>query len=224
MKRFVVVVLALLLVTGSALADDAAEGKSLLARTFQFKHKQAEKAATVIKQLMSAEGTMSIQPSTNALVINDHPENMKQITAALAAFDTPAQQFRISVRLVSAGRVAADQVPRVKDELKDVAKKLEVLRYNTFDSIGDAIAEAKEGEPGILEIAGYRADFKLGEYDAASDSVKVADFKLARTGNAELAPVLKTTLNLKLGQTVILGATRQAQSQRALMIVVTAKR
>lgn len=224
MKRLVGLMAALLLVAGAALADDAGDGKSLLARTFQFKNKPAEKAATVIKQLMSADGSISMQPSTNALVITDHPENMKQIAAALAAFDTPAQQFRITLRLVSAGRVPADQVPKVKDELKDVASKLAVLRYNTFDDLGDAMAEAKEGEPGLLEIEGYRAEFKLGEYDSTSDTVKVSDLKLARVGNAEVAPLLKTTLNLKLGQTVIMGATRQPQSQRALMIVITAKR
>ena len=224
MKRLIGIVMALFLVAGSALADDAATGKSLLARTFQFRNKPAEKAAAAIKQHMSAEGTISIQPSTNALVVTDHPENIKAIAAALASFDAPAMQFRIGVRIVSAGRVAADQAPKVKDELKDVAAKLAVLRYNSFEDIGEATAEVKEGEPGILDIDGYRADFKLGDYDTASDTVRVGDLKLARVGNSEVAPLLKTTLNVKLGQTVIIAATRQAQSQRALMIVVTARR
>jgi hypothetical protein len=50
------------------------------------------------------------------------------------------------------------------------------------------------------------------------------DFKLSRLEADQLAPMMKTTLNLKLGQTVIIGATKQAQSQRALMIVFSAKR
>lgn len=224
MKRFVGVLVAVLLMAGSALADEAGEGKNLLARTFQVKNKPAEKATAVIKQHMSADGTISMQPSTNALVVTDHPENIKQIAAALAAFDTPAQQFRISLRLVYAGRVAPDQAPKIKDELKDVAAKMSVLRYNTFEDLGDKLAEAKEGDPGILEIDGYRAEFKLGEYDSASDTVRIADLKLSRTGNGEVAPLYKTTMNLKLGQTVIMVATRQPQSERALMMVVTARR
>lgn len=224
MKRFVGVVAALLLVAGAAFADDTAAGKSLLARTFQFKNKPAEKAAALIKQHMSAEGSISIQPSTNALVVTDRLENIKAIAAALAAFDTPAQQFRISLRLVYASRVAPEQAPRIKDELKDVAAKLAVLRYNSFEDIGEGLAEVKEGAPGILEIDGYRAEFQLGDYDPTTDTVSVSGLKLARVGNAEVAPLLKTTLNVKLGQTLIMGATRQPQSQRALMIVVTAKR
>jgi hypothetical protein len=75
-----------------------------------------------------------------------------------------------------------------------------------------------------VTLEGYRADFRFGEYDPASDSVQLADFKLLRLEGDQLAPLLKTTLNLKLGQTVIIGATRQPQSQRALMMVVTAQR
>ena len=225
MKRLFCIALTLLLLSVSAFADDAAEvGKSLTVRTFQFKHKQAENAAAAIKSLVSAEGSMSIQPSSNSLVVTDRPENMKSIAALLAKFDTEAQPFRLSVRLVSAGRVAAGEMPRISEELRDVAPKLALLRYNALDNIGGAEVVGKEGEPGLLELNGYRAEFKFGEYDPASDSIKLSDFKLARLEGDQLAPMLKTTLNLKLGQTVVISATRQAQSQRALMIVVSAKR
>ena len=225
MKRLFCIALTLLLLSVSAFADDAAEvGKSLTVRTFQFKHKQAENAAAAIKSLVSAEGSMSIQPSSNSLVVTDRPENMKSIAALLAKFDTEAQPFRLSVRLVSAGRVAAGEMARISEELRDVAPKLALLRYNALDNIGGAEVVGKEGEPGLLELNGYRAEFKFGEYDPASDSIKLSDFKLARLEGDQLAPMLKTTLNLKLGQTVVISATRQAQSQRALMIVVSAKR
>ena len=224
MKRILSAALTLLLLSLPALADDAGDvGSRLSVRTFQFKHKQAEQAAAAIKSLMSAEGTLSMQPSTNSLVVADLPENMKRIAAALAQFDTAAQPFRLSVRLVGAGRAAADQ-SRVPDELRDVAPKLALLRFNALDAIGGAEVTGKEGEPGIVEMNGYRADFRFGEYDPASDSIKLSDFKLSRLEGDELSPLMKTSLNLKLGQTVILGATKQADSPRALMIVVTAKR
>src|SRR5687767_10618395 len=225
MKRFFCIVLTLLLLSAPAFADDAAEvGKSLTVRTFSFKHKQAENAAAAIKSLMSAEGTMSIQPSTNALVVSDLPANMKNIAAKLADFDRAAQPFRLSVRLVSASRVAEGEPARVASELRDVAPKLALLRYNALDSIGGTEILGKEGEPGLVDLTGYRAEFKFGEYDPASDSIKVSDFKLSRLEGDQLTPMMKTTLNLKLGQTIVLSATRQPQSQRALMIVVSAKR
>lgn len=224
MKRILSLMTALLFVAGVAFADAAEDAKSLTVRTFTFKHKAAEKAATAIKGLVSAEGSMAIQPTANSLVVTDRPENLKRIAAAVDAFDKPAQAFRVSVKLVAASRVPANEAPRVRDDLKEVAAKMAILRYNSFELVGDATFEGKEGEPGLLQLDGYRADFKLGEYDQASDSISVTDFKLLRQENSQLGQVLKTTLNLKIGQTVILGATRQPQSERALMMVLTAKR
>jgi hypothetical protein len=223
MKRILVCFLALFLVSATAFADAADVGKALTVKTFQFKHKQADKAAGVIKPLMSAEGTMAIQPAANSLVVTDTPENIKKITAALAQFDTPAQPFKLSIRLVGAGRGTEDEA-HVDPLLTDVASKLALLRYNVLDRIGGATFTGKEGEPGIVELNGYRAEFRIGEYDPASDSVKVSDFRLSKLDGDQLSPMLKTTLNLKLGQTIILGATRQPNSQRALMIVVIAQR
>ncbi len=224
MKRLLTIALTLLLVAASAFADDAADaGKSLTVRTFQFKFKKAENAAAVIKPLMSGEGSISIRSSGNSLVVTDQPENLKKIAAALQDFDVEAQAFRLSVRLVAATRSGASE-GRVPAELKDVASKLALLRYNALDNIGSAEVLGKEGEPGEIDLTGYRADFKFGEYDASSDSINLTDFKLSRLEGDVLSPMMKTTLNLKLGQTVIISAQKQAQSNRALMIVFTAKR
>lgn len=224
MKHLMVSVLVLLLVSASAFAEaaPAEAAKSLTVRTFQFKHKNAEQAATVIKNLRGIEGSVSI--TNNSLVVTDTPENIKKIAAALAEFDAPAQMFRLSIRLVSAGRVAAGEEARIAPEVRDLAAKLALLRYNWLENIGNAEVVGSEGQQGLVDLSTYRADFKFGEYDAASDSIKLNDFKLSRPEGDQLSQVLKTTLNLKLGQTVILGATKQPNAGRALMIVVSAKR
>jgi hypothetical protein len=222
-KRLTLTLLALLLVSSSAFADAGEVGRNLTLKTFQFRNKQAEKAAAVIKPLMSAEGSMNIQPSANSLIVTDLPENMKKITAALAQFDQPAQAFHLTVRLVSARRGTAAEA-HVGPDLSDVSPKLALLRYNVLESLGTAEVAGKEGDPGQVDLGAHRADFHIGEYDPASDSLKVGDFRLSRRDGDQLTPLMKTTLNLKLGQTVIIGVTKEAQSQRALMIVVTAKR
>jgi hypothetical protein len=210
-------------VTATAVdAGDAAAAQSLSVKTFQFKHKSAEKAIAIVKPLLSSDGSIALQ--TASLVITDRAENIKAVTAALAQFDRPAQSFHLNVRLIAASRVDAAHAPRVPDDLKEVAAKLALLRYNAFESLGDVRVEAKEGDPGLLDMTGYRADFRLGEYDAASDTVRVEDFRLSRLQGDQLAQLVKTTLNLKIGQVFILGATKSAQSERALLVVVTANR
>jgi hypothetical protein len=206
---------------GAAIADDAAKGLSV--RPFQFKHKEADKAAAIIKSLLSSEGTMNIQPATNTLVVTDKPENLKAIAAALAQYDGEPVPIQLSVRLVSAGRVEGEG--RVPEELKDVAAKLRMSRYNSLENLGTANIDAREGQPGMVELqSGYRADFRIGDYDPVTKSVQVIDFRLSRAQKDQLAEVLKTTLNLKTGVTHILAATRTPGSDRAVMLVLTAKR
>ena len=223
MKRFAVMLMALLFVSAAAFADAADPGKNLTVRTFQFKHKQAEKAAAAIKDLVSAAGSIAIQPSTNALVVTDDPENLKKIAAELAKFDTAPQPFHLTVRLISASR-GGGKAARVPDELRDIESKLQVLRFDSVESIGSAQVDGKEGDNGILDLPAYRAEFKFGEYDPASDTISVSDFVLSRVAGDQVSPLMKTTLNLKLGQTIVVGVTRQANSQRALMMVLSARR
>jgi hypothetical protein len=221
MKRLLTAACAFLLVCGVATAEPRDPDKALTVRTFTFKHKDADKAAAAIKSLLSAEGSMSIQPSTNALVVTDHPENMKAIAKTLGDFDAAAQPFRLSVRIVSAARGAA----RVPDSLKDIKDYLAVLPYQSFDKEGEADVQGKEGAPGMIDMpSGYRAEFKFGDYDPASDSIKINDLHISKMQKDQLTSLLTTSLNLRLGQTYVLGAARTPDSKRALMIVLVARR
>ena len=216
--------------SGAAFAEPAAAAAdakaSLAVRTFTFKFKQADKAAAAIKPLLSKEGSMSIQPSTNALVVTDRAENMKAVAKLIGDFDKEPQSFRLYVRVVGASRV--EGTPKIADDLKDVARKLAILPYNYYESVGEATMQGKEGDPGVIEMStGYRANFKFGEYDPASDSIAVNDLEIAKLTGAQrdqLTSLLKTSLNLTIGQTYVLGASKAPQSQRALMIVLVARR
>ena len=225
MKRALIVFATLLILSSAAFADDAGEAsKSLSVRTFTFKYKDASKAGEIIKALLSVEGSMSIQPSSNALVITDRPENLKSIAKALSQFDSPPQAFRLMVRIVGATRVEGTP-PKPPDELKDLAPTLRMFRYNAFEPLGNADVAGREGDPGIANLpTGYRADFKFGEYDPASDSIKVTDLRLSKLQNDQLTQLLKTTLNLRIGETYVFTVAKGPQSQRALMIVLVANK
>ena len=224
-KVFAIIVPLVFLLCGAGFAAPAAQGeKSLAVHSYHFRFRDADKAAAMIKSLISSEGSMSIQPGSNSLIVTDRPENLKSIDAALQQFDKPAQNFRLYVRVISAGKVEPSQA-RISEELKDIAPKLALLRYNSYESLGHADISGAEGDPAGVELQnGYRADFKFGEFDPSADTLQVSDFRLSRQQGDQLTPLLKTTLNLKLGNTVIMGASRAPQSQRAVMIVVVARR
>ncbi|MGA7613836.1 MAG: secretin N-terminal domain-containing protein [Thermoanaerobaculia bacterium] len=212
----------------SAMAGGAwAAGQKLEVRAFPFQYKSAENAAAAVKPLLSSEGSISIQSNTNRLVVTDFPENLKKISALIEQFDTKPRTFRISVKLVLASRAASSKP--VPEDLREIADKLSgVLRFNSFEKIGELNAEGKEGDPVLANIDGYRADFTIGEYDLSTDSLQVSDFRLGRKQQTpkgeEIENLLTTSLNLRTGQTLVLGASRSPQSGRILMLVLTATR
>ena len=226
MKRVLILLTLCLFATGVAIAEPAAgsagDVKALNVRTFQFKYKDADKAAAIIKPLMSAEGSMSIQPASNSLVVTDRAEKMKAIADALAAFDTPPHSVTLALHLIGASR--GETATKVPAEMREIGSKLAILRYNVIDDLGNANVQGREGQPTTIDLQnGYRVDFKFGEYDPSSDSIQLDDFRLSKVQKDQLVQVYQATLNLKVGQTLIFGATK-TQGQRAIFLVFNARR
>jgi len=227
MKRVAVLTLILLMAAFAGMAQES-DGK-VVVQTFKFKFKSAERAATVISSLISAEGSVSIQPGSNVLVVTDRADSMEAIADALERYDVPSREFKLEIRLVAAGRVTG-ATPAVPDDLKELAGKLSgVLRFNSFEKLGELEIKGREGDAVRSDIDGYHAEFTVGEFDPVTETVQLSDFKLSRydvepaTQKKSRNDVLSTTLNLKVGQTVVLGASRLPDSNRALMLIVLAK-
>jgi hypothetical protein len=227
MKRAILITLIVLVAAVSGLAQET-DGK-VVVQTFKFKFKSAERAATIVSSLISSEGSVSIQPGNNILVVTDRSANMEAIADALDRYDVPSREFNLEIRLVAAGRVSG-KAPDVPDELKEIAGKLSgVLRFNAFEKIGSIEIKGREGDSVRSDIDGYHAEFVVGEFDPVSETVQLSGFTLSRyeTDPATLKKsrndVLETTLNLRVGQTVVLGASRLPDSNRALMLIVLAR-
>jgi len=223
----ILTMVSLLVFAPLALAD-ADPAAKLTARSFHLRYKDTERAAGAIKGVLSSEGSISIQPSSNTLMVTDRAENLQKVASILAQFDAPPQSFTIDLQLIAASRSASPSVP---DELRSVAGKLSgALKFNNFEEMGEITAGGKEGDPVIIErlSENYRAEFKFGEYDPASETIRVKEFVLSRlqpgSEGSEVVSILRTSLNLKVGQTVILGASRLPDSNRALMLVLVARK
>jgi hypothetical protein len=228
MKRLMLIIVILLLATGSGLAQET-DGK-VVVQTFKLKFKSAERAASVISSLVSSEGSVSIQPGSNVVIVTDRAGNLEKIESIIADYDMPSRELELEIRLVGAGRVAG-KPPEVPAGLEDIAGKLSgVLRFNSFEKLGALELTGREGDSIRRDIDSvYHAEFVVGEFDPVSETIQLSGFKLSRyettpeSDKRSRNEILETTLNLKIGQTVILGASRLPDSNRALMLIVVAR-
>jgi type II secretory pathway component GspD/PulD (secretin) len=61
-------------------------------------YRRAAELVEVVQSMLSAEGTVTVSPRTNSLVIVDTPEAIQRVNAYLNQFDRPVEQVRIHVR------------------------------------------------------------------------------------------------------------------------------
>lgn len=219
MKRLFLFILIAALTTGVAMAEPAADGgKGLPSRTFQMKFKAVDRAATLIKPLLSPEGSVSTESSTGTLTVSDKPANLSAVATALQAFDVAARPLKLSIRLVLAGRGGAGA--RMPEEVKDLAPKLAMIGFTTAEALGQADIEGHEGESAAVEMAnGYRAAFKFGDYDPTSKTISVNDLHVSKLDADQASKDLyRTTLNLKVGQAYMFATTKKGE--KALVIVM----
>lgn len=199
-----------------------AANDSLVSRAFELEHKDPQRVIDTVQGLLSRDGSYSIQPAKQTIVITDTPATLERVAKVLEQLDVPPRNYTLKLTLVSASR--SGNPPKVAEDLAEISRKMSgVLRFNTFEKVGSATARGNEGTDLVFDIDGYNARFGFGQYDPLSQSLKIDDFRLDRTKDSTGSPLIRTSLNLRVGQTVVLGASRQAESGKALMIVLLAE-
>jgi hypothetical protein len=157
---------------------------------------------------------------------NDH----KRAVRLMERIDIPSRQMGIQLNLIVAidNESMGDPVePKVVEQLK------KIFRFNGYRSLSSGylvVGSGKDGEIGLRGIpvdendtALYNASFRAKFIDDGKGVIKVEDLEIERTyidnrGEEEDVTILETTLNIKNGDTVIVGST-QVKGQIYITII-----
>lgn len=215
-RLFMTLVLLAVMATPTLAADEG-----LVSRAFELDHKDPQRVVETIQGLLSRDGSYTIQPGQKTIVVTDKASVLDRVAGVIRKLDVPPRNYTLQLTLVSASRSA--NPPAVPAGLEEISRKMSgVLRFNTFEKIGTASARGNEGANLVVDVDGYHAAFNFAQFDPLSESLRVENFRLDRTrsGQASDSSLIRTNLNLRVGQTVVLGASRQPESGKALMIVL----
>ncbi len=193
-------------------------------KVFVLKYKRIEEATLLVRPLLSDSGSIVLTSKINALTITDRPSALNLISQALAQFDVPPQGYSIAVKLIRARADApAGDLSR---EIGGIGNKLrEVFRFNDYSLIDSAVLGASEGET-VSSLLGseYRLRFRI-EPAGQAPLVRLARFTLSREralpgGRKFDIPVYRTTITAGLNQTMVVGASRERASNKALILIL----
>jgi hypothetical protein len=157
MKRFTIIIAALLIALGATAQEKKAEDnyntvREFRSKVFEVQHRDAREIAASVKLLGSGfKGSdLSVNNELHTITVRDFPENIAAIEGAIARLDhaaaeTPDIELKISVLIASKAPLAgAAEAP---EELAPVIKQLQsTLRYAHFGLMTTVVQRTKPGD------------------------------------------------------------------------------
>ncbi|MGH9440731.1 MAG: secretin N-terminal domain-containing protein [Thermoanaerobaculia bacterium] len=193
-------------------------------KVFVLKYKRIEEATLLVRPLLTDSGSIVLTSKINALTITDRPSALNLIAQALAQFDVPPRGYRIAVKLIRARADApAGDLSR---EIGGIGNKLrEVFRFNDYALVDSAVLGGAEGDTVSYLLGGeYRLGFRI-EPVGQAPLVRFSRFSLSRErsdarGRKIQTPLYRTTFNIGMNQTMVVGASKEEGSNKALILIL----
>ncbi len=205
---------------------------------YTLKHQQAHEALALIRPLLTARGTVEVQPGDNTLVIRESRPTLARLARVLAEFDHPPEELRFDIRVVRAGprrNVVSPPEPEsvggpLSEEL--AARLRELLRYDDYRILAEAGVTTREGEEVTYAFGDtYAVSFRSGTV-MAGQRVKLEGFRILKQvknpaiKGRQLEPreLFHATLNLWLDRPFNLVLAQDKSRQEALMVAISCRR
>lgn len=199
----------------------------VLTKAFTIKFKKVDEVATIVNSLLSDRGAVTMQPRLQTLVVQDYERNLRQIEMAIAAFDVPPPAAEVSVKLVRASKNTEET--SISNEIKNMAKVAEVLKFNHYSLLDSGILQCEEGQNSVLSLAkDYQLSFIADIIEEKNNIIRLQNFQLKKRkkdseGKEIFVALITVTINLRDGETLVLGASRFEESDQALLVILLGK-
>jgi hypothetical protein len=213
-----------------ALAAASALAAEQELRVFQLHFRPAREAAALVEPLLSAEGSVLLQPSLNAITVRDTPDVLKRVAEALASWDVTPLSYKVRVRVLLA---SMDPPPPGKPGpfISGIGAEISKLfHFTDYQELATLQVTAADGSL-VEAAAGERYHLRFTVKGVAQDPerVQLAPLELARRdqggdGSEVLHPLLRATVTLLLKQPSVVGGARAENANQALFLVLWAER
>jgi hypothetical protein len=222
-----------LALTGSARNAPVAPVPEIVVRVITLKHRSPDEALAVVRPVLTEGASVVVQPNGNTLTVRDSADAVERAARTIAAWDLPPRRINLAVTLLRAstgptgdagtgpGRPdGADQLPGVGERLR---KLFRFTRYTRLDAV---LVQGVEGQTVAYPLGGgYRLEFRI-EPGSSPQQIRLKGLLFERLrrvpgpGIAEVRhDILRTTINVIVGQPYILAVGKDEAATGALVLV-----
>lgn len=205
--------------------------EDLVTKTFEIRYRDFQDAVLIVTEIVEREGSprnsIQLQYLLKRITVTDLQEVVDNVAAAVEAFDVPPRQVRIRMILFLGTR--AEGPEEEESVFNDVVAKLRAAtRYTHYETLGNMDVPVLEGAGTTVTVGGgYNIEFVVSGVDAQRRIIELSPLILSRglaagDGNGS-ERILRTTLNLTADQQMVMGASSDPSSDRALLLAITGR-
>jgi hypothetical protein len=198
-------------------------GEELDTQTFELKYIEVEMAARMIDPYVfgdrpDAPGRLSM--AKNLLTVRETADNLEKIARVLDEYDKPEPSVRLRFQVIEANGTGTTD-----PAIADVEEALrELFRYEGYRLLDEAVMGGSAGS-GMMEVIHHERlggdaaiQAKIQDVRAVGDSGTVRLHVSLRLMN--YGEVIETSINLRAGQTVVLGKARVSRELGTIILAV----
>lgn len=211
--RRILAVTAVLLAVGAC--DRAPE---LETRTFTLDNVSGHEAAELIGPYVYAdrsENPGSMSAIQGAVTVRETADNLDKIERVLEEFDAPREDVRLHFRLVEAGNFEDE------GELGPVRAEMErIFSFRGYRLVGEAVIMATDGSEVQQRLdSEFAAVVSAGVHWIRPDLIRLDHVELMQDRGSGLS----TSVNIRPGQTLVLGGSGRGGADEAVFLTVEAR-
>ncbi len=202
------------------LATGCRQSPRLETRTFALHHMNSGEAANLINPYVFTDrqgdpGKMSA--TSSAVTVRETPDNLDRIARVLKEYDKPRPDVRLRFQLIEADDFKGSD-PRIAPVEKALRK---IFQFHGYRLAGQTYVEATDRSEVQQRFLGSKVPYelKMSVEWLSSDVIRLHRVILVAQRHGLL---LQTTVNVRPGQTLVLGSSPKTEGAGALLLVVTA--
>ncbi len=214
----------------------------LQVRAFTIHHRGLAEAAEAVSTVLSAGGSVKLQPRARTLVVEDLPEVLERARMLLLGFDLPPRNIELTLTLVlgtdrrEPGRPSGATDSRgISREVRGVHESLgDFTKWTSYELLGSQSVTALEGHSVTVRLSDeYRVVFRVETVRAPTAGAPEGTISLRgctllrvlrnESGEERFEELLSTALELTSGKLLTLGAARGPEARKALFLTIKAR-
>ncbi len=216
MKRALFAVLTLAALT---LAAGCRQRPHLETRTFALHHLSPQEALKLVEPYVYTDrkGDPGMETATpSALTVRETADNLDKISRVLKEYDAARPDVRLHFQLIQADDFKGSD-PRIAPVERQLRK---IFQFRGYRLAGEAYVEATDRTPITQRFQGTDTPYELQGWVQWMSSTEIQlRAQLTAPGYGTL---LQTTVNLRPGQTLVLGSSPKMKPAGTLLLVVKA--